>query len=96
MPINSNIGATVPATNVDPVGLDNPGEQDCPNCRKTVQPHAVNGIGQRQGNGKAAGVPTSAGYACPSCGHNFNWVKSTGKEAGPVITDSNLPTAADM
>lgn len=97
MTINSNIGATVPATNPDPVGSDNPGQQTCPNCRKSVQPHAVNGIGQRQGNGTAAAVPTSAGYACPSCGHNFTWVKASGKAGGPVISETtNLPTAADM
>lgn len=96
---NTNIGATVPHTNKfsGPLGSDNPGQQTCTNCRKVVIPHPVNGLGNRQGNNKAANVLTSAGYACPSCGHNFTWQKSTGKAGGPVQSGkTNVNTAADM
>lgn len=99
MTVNSNMGFNWPDTNHDSgaVGLDNPGSQACTNCRATVMPIATNGIGQRQGNGKANNEPTSAGYSCPKCGHTFSWTKSTGRAGGPVqsgITNQN--TAADM
>lgn len=99
MTVNRNIGQDWPSTNdaSGPKGTDNPGEQDCPNCRATVTPYPTNGIGHRQGDGTAASVPTSAGYSCPKCGHNFTWVKSTGKAGGPVPSgDTNQNTAADM
>lgn len=103
MTTNPNIGRQAAGTPI-PVGADNPGTQACSNCRSTVTPIPTNGISQYSqpngatpDSGKAASVPTSAGYSCPNCGHSFTWVKSTGVPGGPVDSgNTGFKTAADM
>lgn len=101
MTTNSNIGATIQGTNNSfapgGLGLDNPGAQTCTNCRKSVVPQPVNGIRVAFEVGDPNNGKSVAGYNCPSCGHSFTMVKSTGRAGGPApVGNTNQNSAADF
>lgn len=95
MTVNRNIGEVIPETNgVNRIGSDNPGQTSCSLCKKTVQPRPILGK-PNKADQKAMVNETSAGYVCPSCGHNLNRQDLTpiiGKVSEVLVTSAGNAT----